>query len=103
MRIINTLPGNKVWSQITLAYNDSKLMEAWYYVRRKTQKDLQKIATRVMEDLDGILLVMQKAAEQISSGRALEEIDDAGYNLYLARKDPKDRGSRAEAVLCTWL
>jgi len=64
------------------------------------RKELQKIAARVMDDLDGLLFVMQKAAEQISSGRALEEIDDEGYNLYLARKDPKDRGSRAEAVMC---
>ncbi len=67
--------------------------------RRK--KDLQRIASRVMEDLDRIILVMQKAAEQISSGRALEEIDDAGFHLYLARKDQKDSKSRAEAVLCT--
>jgi hypothetical protein len=67
--------------------------------RRK--KDLQKIAARVMEHLDGIISAMQKAAEQISSGRALEEIDDAGFHLYLARKDQKDNGSRAEAVLCT--
>ncbi|MEI8003928.1 MAG: hypothetical protein WCG94_06290, partial [Methanothrix sp.] len=67
--------------------------------RRKN--DLQKIAARVMDDLDGILLAMQKAAEQISSGRALEDIDDAGFHLYLARKDQKDRQSRAEAVLCT--
>ena len=57
--------------------------------RRK--KDLQKIAARVMDDLDGLLFVMQEAADQISSGRALEEIDDAGYHLYLARKDQKDR------------
>lgn len=68
---------------------------------RKRKKDLQKIAARVMDDLDGILLVMQKAAEQISSGRALEDIDDAGLHLYLARKDQKDLQSRAEAVLCT--
>ena len=67
--------------------------------RRK--KELQKIAARVMEDLDGLLFVMHKAAEQISSGQAPEEIDDEGFHLYLARKDPKDRGSRAEAVLCT--
>jgi len=44
---------------------------------------------------------MQEAAEQIYSGRALEEIDDAGFHLYLARTDQKDRGSRAEAVLCS--
>jgi len=46
------------------------------------KKDLQKIAARVMEDLGALLLVMQGAAEQISSGRALEKIDDAGFHLY---------------------
>jgi hypothetical protein len=65
------------------------------------KKELQKIAARVMEDLEGLLFVMRRAAEQISSGQAPEEIDDQGFHLYLARKDPKDRGSRTEAVLCT--
>jgi ABC-2 type transport system ATP-binding protein len=51
--------------------------------------------------LDGILLVIQRVAGQISSGRALEDLDDAGVHLYLARKGQNDRGSRAEAVLCT--
>jgi len=64
------------------------------------KKDLQKIAARVMEDLGALLLVMQEAAEQISSGRALEKIDDAGFHLYLAREDQKDSQSRTEAVLC---
>lgn len=66
---------------------------------RRRRKELQEIAARVMDDLEGLLLAMQRAAEHISSGRALEDIDDAGFHLYLARKDPKDRSSRAEAVL----
>ena len=49
------------------------------------KKELQMIATRVMEDLDGLLFVMRRAAEQISSGQAPEEIDDQGFHLYLAR------------------
>ena len=64
------------------------------------KKDLQKIAARVMEDLSILVMVMQGAAEQISSGRALENIDDAGFHLYLAREDRKDSQSRTEAVLC---
>ncbi len=65
------------------------------------RRELQDISVRVMQDLEGILRAMQRAADQISSGRAAEEIDDSGYQLYLARKDPQDRGSRTEAVLCT--
>jgi len=67
----------------------------------RQNKDVPEIAERVMLELDEIITAMQKAAEQISSGKAASEIDDAGYHLYLARRDPQDRGSRPEAVLCT--
>jgi hypothetical protein len=62
-------------------------------------KELQEIAALVLGEIEGLLSAMEMAAEQISSGRRLEDIDDAGYHLYLARKDPKDLGSRAEAVM----
>jgi hypothetical protein len=65
------------------------------------RKDLQKIAASVMLDLEGHLQAMQKAKEQLLSGRAIEDIDDLGYRLYMARRDPKDKSSRAEAILCT--
>jgi hypothetical protein len=68
-------------------------------VSAERRKEMKKIALRVMQDLEGQLLAMQKAAQQISSGMAIEAIDDAGYHLYLARKDPQDSGSRAEAIL----
>ena len=67
----------------------------------RRRKELQEIAALVVEEMDGLLSSMERAAEQVSSGRRLEEIEDAGYHLYLARKDPKDRGSRAEAVMST--
>ncbi len=70
----------------TLVHNYFKLMKAGIVSAKRRKNDLQEIATRVMGYLDGILLVMQRAAEQISSGRALEDIDDAGFHLYLARK-----------------
>jgi hypothetical protein len=63
------------------------------------EEELQEIAELVLEEIEGILTTMERAAERISSGCELQEIDDAGYNLYLARKDPKDHGSRAEAVM----
>jgi hypothetical protein len=76
-------------------------MESAIVSEQRQRKELQEIAARVVEEMDGLLIAMQKAAEQISSGRTLEDIDDAGYHLYLARKDPRDHGSRAEAVMST--
>ena len=63
------------------------------------RKELEHISRLVVEDMEGILKAMNKAADQISSGRAAEEIDDSGYQLYLARKDCQDKSSRIEAVL----
>lgn len=65
----------------------------------RRRKELGNISHLVVQDLEGILRAMQKAADQISSGRAAEEIDDSGYQLYLARKDSQDISSRIEAVL----
>jgi len=63
------------------------------------RKELQHISGLVVQDMEGILQAMRKAADQISSGRAAEEIDDSGYQLYLARKDAQDKSSRIEAIL----
>lgn len=68
---------------------------------QKRKNEIFMISVRVMQDLEGHLLAMEKAAEQISSGQKIESINDSGYHLYLARKDPKDRCSLAEAVLST--
>ena len=63
------------------------------------KKELDHISSLVVQDMEEILKAMNKAADQISSGRAAEEKDDSGYQLYLARKDSKDKSSRIEAVL----
>ena len=42
---------------------------------------------------------MQDAANQITCGRPLEEIDVAGFALYLARRDQDDDQSRAQALV----
>jgi hypothetical protein len=76
-------------------------MELAIVSEQKRRKELQEIAARVVEEMDGQLFAMNSAAWQISSGGTPEDIDDAGYHLYLARKDPKDHGSRAEAVMST--
>ena len=66
---------------------------------QRQRRELKEISDLVVRDLEGILKAMQSAADQISSGRSAEEIDDGGYQLYLARTDPQDRSSRTEAVL----
>jgi len=76
-------------------------MEMAIVSEQRRRKELQEIAALVVGEIDGLLFAMHKAAEQISSGCMLEDIDDAGHHLYLARKDPKDRGSRVEAVMST--
>ena len=47
--------------------------------------DLEAVAVRAVESLEDLIKVMQNAANQISCGRALEEVDVAGNTLYLAR------------------
>ncbi len=63
-------------------------------------KNLEIVAARAVECLEDMLRVMQDAANQISCGRALEEIDVAGFALYLARADQDDDQSRAQAMVC---
>ncbi len=58
------------------------------------RKDLETVAARAVERLEALLGVMQDAANQISCGRALEEVDVAGFALYLARADQDDDESR---------
>jgi hypothetical protein len=50
-------------------------------------KDLEIIAARAVGSLEDLIKVMQDSANQISCGRALEEVDVAGNTLYLARAD----------------
>ena len=61
----------------------------------RDRKDLEIIAARAVESLENLLKVMQNAASQISCGRALEEVDVAGFALYLARADQDDDRVRA--------
>jgi hypothetical protein len=65
----------------------------------RDSKGLEIIAARAVENLEDLLRVMQDAANQITCGRALEEIDVAGFALYLARRDQDDDQSRAQALL----
>ena len=59
------------------------------------RKDLEIVAARAVECLEDLLRVMRDAADQISCGRALEEVDVAGFALYLARRDQDDDSVRA--------
>ena len=59
----------------------------------KGREELDKVASKVLEGLDGILRVMQRAAEEIASGKPPEDIEISGLPLYMARskEDPSGR------------
>jgi hypothetical protein len=45
---------------------------------------MDEIAARALERLDDLILVMERAADQVASGGALEEIEVSDYQLYMA-------------------
>jgi len=107
MRVINSLP-----EQISLAsdhplrldlmlYGDQAMrnQDAGISPEERDHREIKEISKRVVQDLEEILKAMNKAADQISSGRGAEEIDDSGFQLFLARKDSQDKSSRIEAIL----
>lgn len=56
------------------------------------------VVERAMEQLEDMIAVMQKAAEQVSSGHPLDDIDVGGYKIYaLCRSEDHDR-----AIICVW-
>ena len=65
----------------------------------RESKGLEIIAAKAVENLEDFLRAMQDAANQITCGRPLEEIDVAGFALYLARRDQDDDRSRAQALV----
>jgi hypothetical protein len=54
---------------------------------------MDKIAALALERLDDLILVMERAADQVASGGALEEIEVRDYQLYMAE------GSE-QAIVC---
>ncbi len=69
-------------------------------VTAKNRASLEEIAARVVERMDDLIAAMQDAAEQVSSGRALEDVPKGDYRLRLERADPGSGQSQAEAVVC---
>ena len=59
---------------------------------------LETVASKVLEGLDDILRVMQRAAEDIASGKPPEEIDISGLPLYMARSK-EDQSGRVRGVV----
>lgn len=53
---------------------------------------LETVASKVLEGLDDVLRVMQRAAEEIASGKPPEEIDISGLPLYMARSKEDQSG-----------
>jgi len=70
-------------------------------VSERPGEELEQIAARVVESLEELIAVMKEAANQVSCGRPVEEIQVGGYQLYLARKNPEDSKSCIEAIVCT--
>jgi hypothetical protein len=56
---------------------------------------IDKIAARALERLDDLIIVMERAADQVASGGVLEEIEVGDYQLYMAE------GSE-QSVVCVW-
>lgn len=59
---------------------------------------VETVASKVLQDLAEILRAMQKAAEEIASGKPPEEIDISGLPLYLARSKD-DQSGRVRGVV----
>jgi hypothetical protein len=59
---------------------------------------LETVASKVLERLDDVLRVMQRAAEGIASGKPPEEIDISGLPLYMARSK-EDQFGRVRGVV----
>jgi len=59
---------------------------------------LCNVAERVMEHLEDMIAVMEAAAEQVSSGCRLEDIDVGRYQIYaLSSAEGSDK-----AIICAW-
>lgn len=56
---------------------------------------MDKIADRALERLYDLILVMERAADQVASGSALEEIEVGDHQLYM------EEGSD-HAIVCVW-
>jgi hypothetical protein len=56
---------------------------------------IDKIAAQVLERLDDLILVMERAADQVASGAAIEEIEVGDYQLYMAEGSER-------AIVCIW-
>jgi len=59
---------------------------------------LETVASKVLEGLDDVLRVMQRAAEEIAIGKPPEEIDISGLPLYMARSK-EDQSGRVRGVV----
>ncbi|MGA9097826.1 MAG: hypothetical protein WB392_02710 [Methanotrichaceae archaeon] len=59
---------------------------------------LGNVAERAMEHLEEMIEVMEAAAEQIASGRRLEDIDVGRYQIYTLSKAEGNKGD----MICVW-
>jgi hypothetical protein len=67
---------------------------------RGLRRDLVQIAECVVERMEDLIAIMQHAADQVSGGMPLENVQVGSYQLYLAKKDSEEYESgQAEAVV----
>ena len=60
---------------------------------KDVDRRVDEIAARALEQLDDLILIMERAADQVASGGVLEEIEVGDYQLYMAE------GSE-QAIVC---
>lgn len=70
-------------------------------VSERPGEEIDQIAARVVESLEELIAVMKEAAKHVSCGKPVEEVQVHDWQLYLARRNPEDRESCVEAIVCT--
>jgi hypothetical protein len=62
---------------------------------------MDAIAAQVLERLEELIAIMQRAAHQVASGGALEEIEIGDYQLYMATEELQEADLQ-QAIVCVW-
>jgi hypothetical protein len=81
-------------SQISLQYKVSMVSE-------DVSLKMDAIAAQVLERLEGLIATMERAAYQVASEGALEEIEIGDYQLYIATEDLQEADLQ-QAIVCIW-
>ena len=61
----------------------------------EVDRRLDKIAAKLLEQLNDLILAMEKASDHVANGEALEQIEVGNYPLYMAEGAKK-------TIVCAW-